>query len=48
MGINYAHPEPNDDYDVDMVLSLKELLGYALQISYGLVGPPCPQPRWTG
>ncbi|EYC13875.1 hypothetical protein Y032_0042g576 [Ancylostoma ceylanicum] len=35
-GINYHEPPVDDNYDIEMVITLKQLLMFAVQISYGL------------
>ncbi|KAK6757699.1 hypothetical protein RB195_015485 [Necator americanus] len=35
-GINYHEPPVDDSYDIDSVITLKQLLMFAVQISYGL------------
>lgn len=36
LGINYHDPPENDNYDTNMIVTLKQLLQFAVQISYGL------------
>ncbi|CAB3398078.1 unnamed protein product [Caenorhabditis bovis] len=36
LGINYHDPPINDNYDPNMVITIKQLLQFAVQISYGL------------
>uniref|UniRef100_A0A1I7T1B0 Protein kinase domain-containing protein n=1 Tax=Caenorhabditis tropicalis TaxID=1561998 RepID=A0A1I7T1B0_9PELO len=36
LGINYHDPPENDNYDINMIVTLKQLLQFAVQISYGL------------
>ncbi|VDM63695.1 unnamed protein product [Angiostrongylus costaricensis] len=35
-GVNYHEPPLDNNYDIDMVITLKQLLMFAVQISYGL------------
>ncbi|KAJ1354120.1 hypothetical protein KIN20_010939 [Parelaphostrongylus tenuis] len=35
-GVNYHEPPLDSNYDIDMVITLKQLLMFAVQISYGL------------
>lgn len=37
LGINYHDPPENENYDTNMIVTLKQLLQFAVQISYGLV-----------
>ncbi|CCD65129.1 receptor protein-tyrosine kinase [Caenorhabditis elegans] len=36
LGINYHDPPENENYDTNMIVTLKQLLQFAVQISYGL------------
>ncbi|KAK5984429.1 Serine/threonine protein kinase [Trichostrongylus colubriformis] len=35
-GVNYHEPPIDDSYDIEMVITLKQLLMFAVQVSYGL------------
>lgn len=37
VGVNYDNPQSEEEFDVDMIVTLKQLLMFAVQISYGLV-----------
>ena len=36
-GVNYADPDGDADFDRAMIMTVKQLLMFAVQISYGLV-----------
>lgn len=36
-GVNYHEPPVDNNYDIEMVITLKQLLMFAVQVSYGLV-----------
>lgn len=40
LSINYHEPPNDENYDPNMIITLKQLLQFAVQISYGLVGLP--------
>lgn len=37
LGVDYHSPPVDDNYDLTMIITLKQLLMFAVQISYGLV-----------
>jgi hypothetical protein len=37
LGVNYSDPDCDADFDRSMIMTVKQLLMFAVQISYGLV-----------